>query len=85
MTVMGALKMRQDFDEFELKLRERAEQERLRREQVLRQTQLRARQREIERVHRHGTARFVVLVLTLIATAVLVTVVMFRTLYVVMG
>jgi hypothetical protein len=85
MTVMGALKMRQDFDEFELKLRERAEQERLRREQVLRQTELRARQRQIERVHRHGTARFVVLVLTLIATAVLVTVVMFRTLYVVMG
>jgi len=41
--------------------------------------------RQIERVHKHGTARFVLLVLALIATAVIVTIAMFQTLYLVMG
>jgi hypothetical protein len=36
-------------------------------------------------VHKRGTLRFVLLVLMLIATAVIVTVAMFKTLYVVMG
>jgi hypothetical protein len=36
-------------------------------------------------VHKRGTLRFTILVLTLLATAVFVTVVMFRTLYLVMG
>jgi hypothetical protein len=53
-------------------------------EQVQR-AQLRARQRQMEKAHKHGTMRFVVLVVTLIATAVLVTIAMFETLYYVMG
>jgi hypothetical protein len=36
-------------------------------------------------VHKHGSARFVLLVLVLLGTAALVTVAMFKTLYVVMG
>ena len=46
---------------------------------------MRARQRHIERAHKHGSMRFALLVLTLIATAVVVTIVMFQTLYYVMG
>jgi hypothetical protein len=46
---------------------------------------MRAQQRRIQRTHKHGTARFVVLVLVLIATAVIVTLAMFKTLYIVMG
>ena len=37
--------------------------------------------REVERRHKRGSVRFVLLVLTLILTAAIVTVVMFRTLY----
>jgi len=36
-------------------------------------------------VHKHGSMRFALLVLVLLATAALVTVAMFKTLYVVMG
>ena len=39
----------------------------------------------VERVHKHGSLRFALLVLSLIATAVVVTVAMFETLYYVMG
>ena len=39
----------------------------------------------IERAHKHGTMRFVALVLALIGTAVLVTVAMFETLYYLLG
>ena len=46
---------------------------------------MRSRQRHIERSHKHGSMRFALLVLTLIATAVLVTIAMFQTLYYVMG
>ena len=64
---------------------EEAQVEQVRAVETVRQTELRARQREIERAHKHGTMRFVLLVLALIATAVLVTVAMFETLYYVMG
>jgi hypothetical protein len=53
--------------------------------ETVRETQLRARQRQIEKAHKHGTMRFFALVLALIGTAVLVTVAMFETLYYVMG
>ena len=45
----------------------------------------RAKQREVESVNRQGTLRFLGLVLTLISTAVIVTVVMFKVLYIVLG
>lgn len=45
----------------------------------------REKQREIETVNRQGTLRYMGLVATLIATAVIVTVVMFKVLYLVLG
>jgi hypothetical protein len=46
---------------------------------------MRTRQRRVERTHKHGSMRFAMLVFTLIATAVIVTIAMFQTLYYVMG
>ena len=61
------------------------EQELMRRERLYRQAAQRSSKRRIERSHKAGSARFVLLVLVLLATAVLVTVAMFRALYIVMG
>ena len=77
--------MQQSLADFEEAFVEEAYENRERREMLLRQARARSRQRHAERTRRHGDLRFVLLVLALIATAVLVTVVMFRTLYVVMG
>lgn len=59
--------------------------DRQRRTAVERKVAVRADQRRRAKVHRHGSVRFALLVLVLVATAVLVTVVMFETLYIVMG
>ncbi len=80
-----ATRMRQSLAEFERAFHDETHEDRARRESLRRQAVLRARQRNLERVHKRGTARFIVLVLMLIATAVIVTVAMFQTLYVVMG
>ena len=77
--------MRQSLAEFEQAFVQEVAVDRVRAEQTLSQTELRARQRRVERAHKHGTMRFVVLVLVLLATAILVTVAMFETLYYVMG
>jgi diguanylate cyclase (GGDEF)-like protein len=83
--VMSRMKMRQSFAQFERAFTEDMQADRQRREQLRRDAALRSRQRQLERTHKRGTLRFVVLVLTLIATAVLVTVAMFQALYLVMG
>jgi hypothetical protein len=77
--------MRQSLDEFERAFVEETYVDRVRRESLRRKAVMRSRQRNLERVHKRGTARFIVLVLMLIATAVVVTIAMFQTLYVVMG
>ncbi len=77
--------MRQSPDEFERAFVEETHVDRVRRESLRRKAVLRSRQRNLAKVHKRGTARFVVLVLMLIATAVIVTIAMFQTLYVVMG
>lgn len=77
--------MRQSLDEFEQAFVEETHVDRVRRESLRRKAALRARQRNLQRVHKRGTARFIVLVLMLIATAVIVTIAMFQTLYIVMG
>ena len=77
--------MRQSLAEFERAFHEETHDDRVRRESLRRKAVMRAQQRRLERTHKHGTARFVVLVLVLIATAVFVTIAMFKTLYVVMG
>jgi hypothetical protein len=79
------MRMRQSLTAFEHAFIEEMQVDRRRAEELRRQAAVRARQREVEKAHKHGTMRFGVLVLTLFATAVLVTVVMFRVLYVVMG
>jgi hypothetical protein len=77
--------MRQSLDEFERAFVEETYVDRVRRESLRRKAVMRSRQRNLERVHKRGTARFIVLVLMLIATAVVVTIAMFQTLYIVMG
>ena len=79
------MRMRQSLAELEEAFVEEIEEDRERRERLARRAELRARQRHIERTHKHGSVRFALLVLTLIATAVVVTIAMFQTLYYVMG
>jgi len=79
------MKMRQSLAQLERAFIEESQVDRARREVLRRQAAARSRQRQIQRVHKHSTMRFVALVLTLIATAVIVTVAMFQTLYVVLG
>jgi membrane glycosyltransferase len=80
-----ATRMRQSLAEFERAFREETHEDRVRRESLRRQAAARSRHRQLERTHKHGTMRFVALVLTLIATAVVVTIAMFQALYLVMG
>ncbi len=80
-----ATKMRQSLDEFERAFVEETHTDRVRRESLRRKAILRSRQRKLEKVHKRGTARFIMLVLMIIATAVIVTIAMFQTLAYVMG
>ncbi len=79
------MRMRQTIADLEKQFFEETEADRLRREALVRHTAKRARRRELDRVHRHGKLRFTGLCLMLFATAALVTVAMFETLYMVMG
>ncbi len=79
------MRMRQSLADIESAFYEEIEEDRARREQVQRQVVKRSRQRELDRVHRRGSLRFWLLVLTLLGTAALVTVGMFQALYYVMG
>ncbi len=85
MLALAAMRMRQSLAEIEQAFVEQTEEDRHRRERVVTQAELRTRRRHAERTQRHGSMRFFVLVLTLIATAVIVTIAMFQTLYYVMG
>jgi hypothetical protein len=55
--------------------------ERHRRASLRRTAEQRTIRREVDRRHKRGSVRFTLLVLTLMMTAAIVTVVMFRTLY----
>ena len=79
------MRMLQSLSEMERAFVEDLQVEQERAEYRVRSAEIRQRQRELDRVHKHGTMRFVALVVTLIGTAVLVTVAMFETLYYVMG
>jgi cell division septal protein FtsQ len=80
-----ATRMRQSLAQIEDEFREETAADRARREQLYLETQRRATTRHLERRHRRGSVRFLLLVLILLATAVLVTVAMFQALYLVMG
>ena len=80
-----AMRMRQSSAEFEQAFAEEASLDRRRRASLRRTAEQRTHKREVDRRHKRGSVRFVLLVLTLIMTAVVVTVVMFRTLYLLLG
>lgn len=79
------MRMHQPMAEFESALVEEIALERTVDEHRRRQARLRTKRRHVERINRHGTMRFALLVLVLMATAVGVTIAMFQTLYLVMG
>lgn len=79
------MRMRQSLADLESAFVEEAEEDRERGERLRRTAVKRTRQRELDKVHKRGSARFVLLFLTLLATAVLVTVAMFQALFYVMG
>jgi hypothetical protein len=82
---MTSMRMQQSLADIEEAFVEEIEEDRERRERLARRAEMRTRQRHIERSHKHGSLRFGLLVLTLIGTAVLVTWLMFWSLYQVMG
>ena len=75
------LKMRQSLAQIEQAFRYEAELDQRRREHLRRRAIRRSRMRYMEREKKRSSLRFYVLVLTLIATALIVTVAMFETLY----
>ena len=77
--------MRQSLAQLERAFVDEMEQDRDAAARLQRETALRARKRQIEKTHKRGSMRFGLLYLILVATAVLVTVAMFETLYYVMG
>ena len=82
---MVSMRMQQSLAQIEEAFVEEIEEDRERRERLARRAEMRTRQRHIERTHKHGSVRFALLVLTLIATAVIVTIAMFETLYTLLG
>ncbi len=79
------MKMRQSLAEWERAFVKEISLDRHRRDSLRRTTEQRAHKREVDRRHKRGSVRFALLVLTLILTALVVTVVMFRTLYLLLG
>lgn len=76
-----ALKMRQSLAQLEQEFRQESQLDRHRREHMQRSVVVRSRKRSYERRQRRSSMRFWVLVLSLIATAAIVTAAMFATLY----
>jgi hypothetical protein len=77
--------MRQSLAEFEAAFHEEATESVARREKLRRQAAQRSRVRRKERVHKRGTMRFVGLALSMVITAVVVTIAMFETLALLVG
>jgi hypothetical protein len=82
---MAAMKMRQSLSEWEQAFVKEISLDRRRRDSLRRTAEGRARKREAQRQRKRGSIRFTLLVFTLILTAVIVAVAMFRTLYLLLG
>ena len=78
------MKMRQSLSQLEDAFVEESTLERHRRDSLRRTAERRAAKRRNERALRQGKSRFLVLSLSLIATAVIVSIVMFRALYLIL-
>jgi len=79
------MKMRQSLSDWERAFVKEISLDRRRRDSLRRTAEQRTHKREVDRRHKRGSLRFVLLVLTLVMTAVIVTLVMFRTLYLLLG
>jgi hypothetical protein len=79
------MKMRQSFAEYERAFIKEVSLERHRSDLLRRRTYERRLRREVDRRHRRGSMRFALLVLTLFLTAAAVTILMFRTIYLILG
>jgi hypothetical protein len=75
------MRMRQSFAQFERAFLEETHLDRYRRQSLARATAQRSRRRHVERETKRSSLRFAALALTLVLTAVAVTFVMFRVLY----
>lgn len=80
-----AMKMRQSLAQLEQEFREEMQLDRSRREHLRRQAVVRSRKRGVARERKRSSMRFWLLAFSLVATAVIVTVVMFVTLYELLG
>jgi hypothetical protein len=78
------MKMRQSRNQLERAFAAETVLDRDRRESLRRTAERRAAKRRSERAIRQGKSRFIVLSLTLVATAVIVSLVMFRALYLIL-
>ncbi len=79
------MKMRQSLAQLEQEFRHEMQLDRSRRENLRRRAVVRSRKRTHERESKRSSVRFWVLMFSLIATAVIVTVAMFETLYYLLG
>jgi anti-sigma-K factor RskA len=80
-----AMKMRQSLAQLEQQFRHEAQLDRSRRENLRRRAVVRSRKRHIARERVRSSIRFWMLMLSLVATAVIVTIAMFETLYYLLG
>jgi hypothetical protein len=80
-----AMKMRQSLAQLEQEFRHEVQLDRSRREGLRRHAVLRSRKRTHEREKKRSSMRFWMLVISLVGTAVIVTVAMFETLYYLLG
>jgi anti-sigma factor RsiW len=80
-----ALKMRQSLADLEEEFRDEMQREHSRSERLRRSAVQRTRKRRVERAKKRSSMRYWLLVLSLVATAVGVTVAMFETLYYLLG
>ncbi len=79
------MKMRQSLAQLEQEFRHEMQLDRSRRDHLRRRAVVRSRQRTRVRAQQRSSMRFWLLVLSLVATAVIVTVAMFETLYYLLG
>lgn len=79
------MRMRQSLAQLERAFSEEIALDRTRREHLRQTATQRSRKRHLDRLHKRGSLRFALLVLSIIVTAVVVTIAMFETLYYVMG
>ena len=80
-----AMKMRQSLAQLEQEFRHEMQVDRSRRENLRHRAIVRSKKRYVEREKKRSSVRFWVLVLSIIATAVVVTVAMFESLYYLLG